>query len=180
MHVDSLHQTAAAKQKTENRAFIGHLINTLVFVGRLGIPYRGHRYNGWLAQLPNSIKDIDISKGKFPAILQLHSMGNKAPATFWENSTSNPSYHNQEMQNQLISLIGSEILSVISSEIRAAPGFAVIAAETSDLFGQSQLCIAIRNLSGNTLVAVSYPNFGVKIVFDLNCLLSSCLFSAFG
>ena len=66
------------------------------------------------------------------------------------------------MQNEIISLIGGKILSVISSEIKAAPGFAVIADETSDLSGQSSLELLI-DLIGDTLVAVSNRDFVSKV-----------------
>ena len=61
LHVDSLLQTAATKQKTENCAFIGYLVNTPVFVSRYGILYKGHRDSGRLDQVPNNIKGMDTS-----------------------------------------------------------------------------------------------------------------------
>ena len=58
-------------------------------------------------------------------------MTKKPLATFLENSASNVSYLSPKRQNELISLIGDEILSVISSEIRAAPCFAATADDTT-------------------------------------------------
>ena len=58
-----------------NRAVTGHLIDTLKFMGQLGIPFRGYRDGGRLEPVCD-IKDINTSTGNFRAILQLHSMGN--------------------------------------------------------------------------------------------------------
>ena len=34
---------SSAKMKTQNRTAVGHLIDTLKFMGQLGIPFKGHR-----------------------------------------------------------------------------------------------------------------------------------------
>ena len=70
LQVDALIETSSAKMKTRNRAAIGHLIDTLKFMGQLGIPFRGHWDSGRLEPV-SDIKDIDILTGKFRAILQL-------------------------------------------------------------------------------------------------------------
>ena len=43
LQVNALRETSSAKIKTRNRAAIGHLIDTLKFMGRLSISFRGHR-----------------------------------------------------------------------------------------------------------------------------------------
>ena len=48
LQVDVLLETSSAKTKTRNRAAIGHLIDTLKFMGQLGIPFRGHFDSGCL------------------------------------------------------------------------------------------------------------------------------------
>ena len=72
-----------------NRAAVGHLINTLTFMGQLGILYRGHRDNGRLEPV-SDIKDINTSTGNFRAILglQLHATGNPELATHLKESAS--------------------------------------------------------------------------------------------
>ena len=77
--------------KTRNRAAVGHLIDTLKFLGLLGIPFRGHRDSGHL-EPERDIKDIDTSTGNFRALLQLHSMGNSELAAHLKESPSNATY----------------------------------------------------------------------------------------
>ena len=95
--------------ETRNRAAVCHLIDTLKFLGQLGIPFREYRDSNRLEPV-SDIKDIEISTGNFRAILQLHSMGNSELATHLEESTSNATYLSPDIQNQLITLIGEEIL----------------------------------------------------------------------
>ena len=64
LQVDVLLETSSAKMKTRNRAAIGHLIDTLKFMGQLGIPFRGQWDSGRL-KLVSDIKDIDTSTGNF-------------------------------------------------------------------------------------------------------------------
>ena len=126
------------------------MIDTLKFMGQLGIPFRGHRDNGRLEPV-SDIKEIDTSTENFRAILQLHSMGNSELAAYLKESPSNPTYLRPDIQNESITLIGKEILSSISSEVQDAFYFAVIADETFDKSIKSQLSIVVRYLNGDTL-----------------------------
>ena len=56
-----------------------------------------------------------------------------------------------DIQNELIAIIGEEILSTISSEVKEASCFAVIADETTDKSTKSQLSIVVRYLKGDVL-----------------------------
>ena len=58
-------------QRVRNGAVVGHLIDTLKFVGQLGILFRGHRNSGRL-EPASDIKDINTSAGTFRAALQFH------------------------------------------------------------------------------------------------------------
>ena len=88
LQVDALLETSSAKMKTRNRAAIGHLIDTLNFMGQLGISFRGLRDSSRLEPV-SDIKDIDTSTGNFRTILQLHSMGNFKLAVHLKESPSN-------------------------------------------------------------------------------------------
>ena len=91
LQVDALRETSSAKRKTRNRAAIGQRIDTVKFMGQLGIPFRGHRNSGSLQPLQpaSDIEDIDTSTGNFRAILQLDSMGNSKLAAYLKESPSN-------------------------------------------------------------------------------------------
>ena len=64
LQVDVLLKTSSATMKTRKRAAIGHLIDTLKFMGQLGIPFRRHLDSGRLEPVCD-IKDINTSTGNF-------------------------------------------------------------------------------------------------------------------
>ena len=86
LQVDALLETSSAQLKTQNRAAIGHLIDTLKFMGLLGILLRGLQDSGRLEPVRN-IKDVDTSTGNFEAKLKLHSMGNSELAAHLKESS---------------------------------------------------------------------------------------------
>ena len=59
-------------------------------------------------------------------MLQLHSMGNSKLAAHLKESLFNATNLSPDIQIELITLIGEEILSSISSEVKDAFCFAVI------------------------------------------------------
>ena len=78
-------------------------------------------------------------------------MRNSELAAHLKESTSNATYLSPYIQNEFITLIGKEILSSISSEVKDASYFAVIADETTDKLLKSQLSIVVRYLKDCTL-----------------------------
>ena len=136
--------------KTRNRTAIGHLIDTLKFMGRLGIPFRGHRHSGRFEPV-SDIKDIDTSTGNFQAILHLYSMANFELATHLKESPFNATYLSPNIENELITLIGEEIASSVSSGVKDAPCFEVIADETIDKLMKGQLRMVVRYLKDDSL-----------------------------
>ena len=64
LQVDALLETSSARMKTQNRAVAEHLIDTLKFMGQLGIPFRRHWDSGCLEPV-SDIKDINKSTGNF-------------------------------------------------------------------------------------------------------------------
>ena len=132
LQVDALLEMSSAKMKIRNRAAItGHLIDTLMLMEQLGIPFKGHRDSDRL-EPESDIKDIHASARKLRTTLQLHSMGNSELAAHLKESPSDATYINPDIQNELITLIGEEISSSISSKVKDASYFAVIADETTD------------------------------------------------
>ena len=99
----------------------------------------------------SDIKDTNTSIGNFRAILQLHSMRKTELVAHLNEFPSNVTYVSSDIQNEWITLICEKILSSISSEVKDASCFAVIADETTDKPIKSQLSIVVRYLIGDTL-----------------------------
>ena len=170
LQVAALPETFSAKMKTRNRAPIGHLIDTLKFLGQLGISFRGHRDSGRLEPVSDikgintstgnflgrlgpvsDIKGINTSTGNFRAILQLHLMENSKLVAHLEESSFNATNLSLDIQNQLITLTGEGILSTISFEVKNAFCFVGIANETTDKSIKRQLSVVVRYFKDNIL-----------------------------
>ena len=78
-------------------------------------------------------------------------MGNSKLAAHLKESPSNATCLSPDIQNELITLIGEEILSSISSEIKDAFYSAVIVDEATNKSIKRQLIIVIRYLKAGTL-----------------------------
>ena len=78
-------------------------------------------------------------------------MVNSKLAAHLKESLSNATYLSPDIQNELITQIGEEILSSIFSEVKGASCFAVIADETTDKLIKSQLSIVVKYLKSDTL-----------------------------
>ena len=100
--------------------------------------YRGHWDSSRLEPV-SDIKDINTSTGNFPAVTQLHFMGNSKFAVNLKESPSNASHLSLDIENDLITLIGKKNLTRILCEVKDASCFAVIANETTDKSIISQL-----------------------------------------
>ena len=110
LQVDALLETFSAKMKTGNCAVIGHLIDTLKFMSQLGILFERHGNSGRL-NLVSDIKGVNTLTGNFRTMLQLQSMGNSELAAHLTESPSNATYLSKDIQNEMITLIGDEIIS---------------------------------------------------------------------
>ena len=78
-------------------------------------------------------------------------MGSSELAAHLRESPSNATYLSPDIQNELITLIGEEILSSNSFEAKDTSCLAVIADETTDKSIKSQLNIVVSYLKDDTL-----------------------------
>ena len=78
-------------------------------------------------------------------------MGDSKLAAYLKKTLSNATHISPDIQNELITLIGEEVLSSISSKVKDASCFAVIVDEKIRQIDKSQLSIVVRYLKGDTL-----------------------------
>ena len=149
--------------KIRNCPAIGHLIDTLKFTGQLGIPFGRQRDSGRFEPV-SDINDEVTSTGSFRAILQLHSVGNSELAAHVEESR-NAAYLNPDIQIKLITIIGEEILSSYSSEVKDASCFAVV--QFVQIVQISPICpnqsnLEVQALADTILSHLKYLNLPLK------------------
>ncbi|CAB4003237.1 Hypothetical predicted protein [Paramuricea clavata] len=117
----------------KNRTVIGKIIDVVRLLGKLNLPFRGHRED------KNS-----LNKGVFKEFLEHIAKSDSLIEDHLRNSAENAKYTSPEIQNQLIKVVGSAILDEIIRRVKGAEMYAIIADETPDLSKTEQLAVLVR------------------------------------
>lgn len=122
------------------------------FLGRLGLPLRGHRDSGNLLLLPAGSTDIEYGQGNFRAVLQLMSAcDDKVLRDHLSTAGKNATYVSPQAQNDLISAMGTVIQRSIVKEVEDARLFSLLADETTDVARKEQLTVCLRYLKDRSI-----------------------------
>lgn len=123
-----------------NRQIVLRLIDATLFLGRQGLPFRGHReYAGLGAP--------DINKGNFLELLKFLAHYDAIIGQHLNTSAGHISYLSHQTQNELITAIASEIMSTIINDVKTAGHFSVIVDSTIDIAKVDQLSLSIRHVT---------------------------------
>lgn len=140
------------KEVVENRARIRPIIETIIFLGRQNIAFRGHRDDGKVSfdEFPiNNDKSV-INEGNFKQLLKYRvASGDHVLKNHLETSTARATYISGFTQNEIINCCSKVILDKICSEAKEAKQFSVIFDETTDISDISQLSLIIRYIFKN-------------------------------
>ena len=130
---DSVAQQISSAHKREielNRRNVYRLFETVLFLGRQNIAFRGH---------DESTSSFD--RGNYLEFLEVRSRECTELAT---HLSGNVHYASPQSQNELIQLIGRNIQTCIVQEIKSASIFSIICDETMDIsrIEQFSLCVS--------------------------------------
>lgn len=120
----------------ENRDYIKKLIDILIYLSKQGLPLRGHDES-----------DMSDNKGNF---LELCDFFSKYDDKFKEKYNKYFNMTSPDVQNELLSIIKTEVLRVIVDEINSSGFFSLMVDEAKSHRTQ-QLCICIRYLVGQEI-----------------------------
>lgn len=121
-----------------NRQILSAIIETIIFIGRQEIASRGHRDSG--AILLESPVEND---GNFRSLLRFRmSAGDEILRNHLQ--TSKLRYTSPKVQNEIIQIIGENILDKIVPKINEAKYFSILADETTDISGIEQFSLCAR------------------------------------
>lgn len=134
----SLQLDKAKKMEIEqNRKFFSSIIETLLFLGRQGIAFRGHRDAGPL------LSESSENDGNFRNLLRFRmAAGDDVLKTMLEMQKIQ--YTSPKIQNEIIEICGKVILDKIVSKIHKAKFFSILADETTDISGIEQFSLCAR------------------------------------
>lgn len=131
------------EQIQENRRRLKPIVESIVFLGRQNIAFRGHRDDGPFNV--DNINDSPVNEGNFRELIRYRIKGgDNQLLAHLEKSSSRSTYISKTTQNELITCCGEEVLDVIVKRIQASPFFSVIFDETTDKAHISQMTLVLR------------------------------------
>ena len=149
------------REVAANRSIMKRVIDTVVYLGKQGLAFRGHResliddseaYKGNFLESLSYLSPYDITtanhleKVKNQQAMSKRSKGGKKGA---KGRGSKLTFLSNDTQNNLINIIGREIASQIVKEIGSCRAWALIADTTPDVSHHEQLSICARIVNRN-------------------------------
>ncbi|XP_063216569.1 uncharacterized protein LOC134527639 [Bacillus rossius redtenbacheri] len=134
----------------ENRARLRPIIETVIFMGRQNISFRGHRDDGELC-LDSESRSV-TNEGNFRALLNFRiQAGDTKLREHLENASSRATYISKTTQNVIIKYCAEEISNVIIERIKNAKYWSIIFDETTDRAHAEQMTLIVRYVYNSTV-----------------------------
>ena len=143
----------------ENRKRLRPIVETVIFLGRQNIAFRGHRDDGtldWDDSSDDSGSDSDndegsesvvSNRGNFRAALKYRIRGGDVDLMHHlKTAGANATYISKTTQNQLIDACREEITAEIIRQIKQAKYYSIMFDETTDASTIEQLSISFRSV----------------------------------
>ena len=138
--VDRRLSSERSKRAAENQLKLQSIAETVIFCGRQGLAFRGHRDD-----TPAVREDPDANHGNFLALLHFRvQAGDEVLKQHLRTAAGNALYTSKTVQNEMITVCGDLIRKKILDKIQRAGFFSVIADEATDTANDEQLSISIR------------------------------------
>ena len=156
--IDQIINSARKKKLEKNRKVLVPIVDTVIFCGRRGITFRGHRddfkYHPEVGeystgQVGNFVKLLNYRVRSGDKLLEEHLRG----------CPKNASYISKTTQNELISCCGGFISEKIISEVKRNKFFTIICDEASDSSNKEQMSMVLRFVDDNFNIREDFINF---------------------
>ncbi|XP_016664821.2 52 kDa repressor of the inhibitor of the protein kinase-like [Acyrthosiphon pisum] len=123
----------------ENRERLKPILETIIFLGRQNIAFRGHRDDG------NLMTESIVNEGNFREMLRFRvRAGDTRLEDHLKTSSSKATYISYTIQNELIEVCKKEITFHILKEIEQAKFYSIMFNETTDISKMSQMSLIVR------------------------------------
>lgn len=149
--IDVILDGAAAEQIENNRKVLGGIIEIILLCGRQGLALRGTDDDGVM---------VSNNRSNFNALLKFRiASGDQILKQHFETCSPNATYISKTTQNNLIEIIGSEIMSCILDEVKEARFYSILADEVTDKANWEQLSIILRFVDKTASIREEFLTF---------------------
>ena len=155
MPIDVQLDNILSERIKENREKLLPIVGAVILCGRQNIPLRSHRDDAKHYYMPGN------NPGNLQEILNFLSRFGKNCA-FKDQLQYIPksaTYRSKNIQNELISVCEDMILSKLTTEIKKATFFAILADEVADVSNKEQMSLVIRFVNDNSEINEVFLSF---------------------
>ncbi|XP_040075022.2 52 kDa repressor of the inhibitor of the protein kinase-like [Ixodes scapularis] len=136
-------------QVNHNRNRLLPIIESIIFLGRQGIPLRGHRDDGTLLER-SSEPSLTSNEGNFRDIHRFRvSSGDTELQKRLASTSFRATYISKTTQNELIKCCGDEVLATLIQWVHGSGAYSIMFDETTDVSHTSQLSLVLRYVHKN-------------------------------
>ena len=124
-----------------NTKVIESLFKIVIFCGKQGIAFRGHRDDKVDLTSIESTND-----GNFLQLVRFRAENDEILSDYLKRAPRNAKYTSKTIQNELVAIVGDQIQRSIVSEVKVARYYSVIADEVTDTSNHEELSLVLRYL----------------------------------
>ncbi|CAF0931643.1 unnamed protein product [Brachionus calyciflorus] len=131
-----------------NRECLGKIIKMILLLGKQGIAFRGHR------ETENS-----ENKGNFLEFIEHIAFEYSFELKKFFTNKANANYLSPSIQSELMSIISNEIRMKITKRVRENKFFSIIVDGTTDITRKEQISFCVRSVSSNLKIEERFLGF---------------------
>lgn len=151
IQLSSLHK----KTIEENRLYLNRIITFIKYLACQGLAFRGHDET-----------NISKNRGNFLELVRCFEKIDPEFAAKLNKMPENTNYLSRAIQNEIISIIATEIKKQIVAEVKNSGMYAILADETRDCSRKEQMSICVRYVNSDFIICEEF--LGYKHVNELD------------
>ena len=137
--IERLLTTQKELERKQNLILLKGVFDTINYLARQSLPFRGHRDSGGIFNHQLSIND-----GNFRNLIRLLASRDEFFRKAAESSPKNATYLSGTMQNEIIVIMNEIALRKLLQKVKKSEFFTILADESSDASGKEQMSIGLR------------------------------------
>lgn len=161
-NVATMLNKAREEQVSRNTRVIKSLLKCVIFCGKQGIAFRGHR--------DDSTSNSATNMGNFIELVTFRAENDDTLRQYLETSPMNALYTSKTIQNEMIELVGNAVQDRIIKEVNEAKFFTILADEVTDCSNVEQVSLVIRFVDNDKNIREDFLGF-----LAVECITGECL-----
>ena len=152
--INVLMNKAEAEKIEKNRSRLLTVIKCVLYLGKQGLAFRGHREDG------EYLDDPSNNPGNFKALLKLlESLGNEDISYLLRSAPRNSTYTSKTICDQIVDVIGDYVTGKVLCDIKISKFSSIIADEALDISKKEQLALVLPFVDSDFTIREEFIKF---------------------